>query len=122
MTVRIDQDRLVAPLEQVAAAPVAPVAPLRVNTVELTHALREIAIRRRNHRVVVIAHQAIRMAAPVERRHHLAQHFQELRAIDIVLVDRLAPIAARADVIQRAVEFNTDGSGHGRSLRLPMLR
>jgi hypothetical protein len=80
--------------------------------IELAHALRQIAVRRLDQQVVVIAHQAVRMHHPIERRRHPTQHLQKARAIRIVLIDRLTPIPTRGHVVQRPFELNTNRSSH----------
>lgn len=57
--------------------------------------------------MVVIAHQAIRMHPPVEASHNVCQNAQEAGPVLVIVVDRLAPVAARGDVVQRAGEFES---------------
>ena len=45
---------------------------LRVDPVELSHALGEIRIRRFHEQMIMIAHQAVRMDRPVETINHAA--------------------------------------------------
>lgn len=94
-------------------APMPPVAPLREHAVELAHPFRQVSVRRRDHKMAVVAHQAVRRAAPVELPYRLPKYIEELRALPIVLVDRLTTIATRRHVIQNTTEFGADRSRHG---------
>jgi hypothetical protein len=55
-----------AALEQVSLVAVPSVEPLRVASVEVLHADRDVRVRRRDEHVVVVRHQAIRVAPPTE--------------------------------------------------------
>jgi len=72
---------------------------LGVNTVELTHALSKVTFRRLHHRMVMIAHLTIRVAALVEAFAHLAEQVQPGFAVGIGKIDILAPVTARSDVV-----------------------
>lgn len=75
------------------------IAPLREHAVELAHAFRQIAVGRRDHRVIVIAHQAISVAHPVKPRDRIAKDLQKPLTVFVILVYGLAPIAARSNVV-----------------------
>ena len=111
--VALDQDGLEPTLEEVAHEPVAAIDPLRVDAVELTHPFGEVGIGRLDDEVIVVRHLAIGMAAPVEPAAHIAEHREPRHAVLIVVIDRLAPITARGDVIEPAGKLDTEGSGHG---------
>jgi hypothetical protein len=102
----------VALLEQVPRASVPSIAPLGEYAIELAHAFRQVPVRRANNQMVVVAHQTIGVATPIEARNYVAEHQQELLAIAIVLVDSFAAVAARRYVVKRTVEFNAKGAGH----------
>lgn len=61
-----------------AGAAVTPIAPWREHAIELAHPFGQIAIRRRDPQMIVIAHQAIRMATPIEVLDHLTEHVKEV--------------------------------------------
>ena len=63
----VHEDRLVAPLEQMSDSPVAPVGALGVDTVELAHALGEIAVGGLHHQVVVVGHVVKEALAAIDR-------------------------------------------------------
>jgi hypothetical protein len=94
-----DQDGFEPPLEDVAHQPMAANARLGVDAVELPHALGEVGIRRLDDEVIMAGHLAIGVAAPVETDAYLAEQGDPIRAVLIVVVDRLATITARGDVI-----------------------
>lgn len=69
--------------------------------------------------MVVVIHEAIGEHFGVEARERLREHVEKPVTIVIVHEDRLAPIAARGDVIDRARKFDTkrachDGKLHGK--------
>src|SRR3990172_8380220 len=92
--------------------PVAAIAGLGVDAVELTHALGQIAVRRLNQQVVVVIHQAPGMAYPVESGNDLSEGREEQQTVLVVLKDIFLPIPARSDVIERIGKFQAEGAGH----------
>ena len=80
---------------------------LRVDPVELAHALRKVRLGCFDHQVVVVRHQPPRMATPVETAAHLAEHVEPHPAVGLVYEDRLAAVTARRDVVERVREFKT---------------
>ena len=64
--VPIDQDRFVPALEGMAAALMATVGPLGENPVQLSHSLDQIRFRGFDHKMIMVAHQTVRMAAPAK--------------------------------------------------------
>ena len=55
--------------------------------------------------MVVVVHQAVGVAEPVETTVDLPEDFKERAPVFVVYVDGLSGIAARGDVIQRTVKF-----------------
>lgn len=74
---------------------------------------RKIRLPGMKHEVVVIAHQAVGQHLGIEEMHALGDDGQQGLAVGIVHEDRLAPVASRSDVIDRAGEFDAKRSGHG---------
>ena len=72
----------------------------------MAHQTREIGAARVQHQVVVIAHLAIGQHLRVEPVHRLGNDFQLRVSVLVVAVDRLAPVAARGDVVDRAGELD----------------
>jgi len=60
-----------AALEEVSTVVVAPVEPFRIHAVQPVHTTRDVCLRRLDQQVIVIGHQAIRMAHPSEEVDHL---------------------------------------------------
>jgi hypothetical protein len=56
--------------------------------------------------MIVVGHEAVRMADPVEAFRNVCQHVDKRLAIRIVLEDRLAPITAGGDVIEGSGKFD----------------
>jgi len=75
---------------------------LRVYPVQVTHSLRQVAVRRFNHEVIVVGHDAAGMANPIVAGHRLGQYIQKRLAVRVVLVDRLAPITPGGDMVEGA--------------------
>jgi len=75
---------------------------LRIDTVELAHALREIAVRGLHQQVVLVPHLAIRMDDPVEALADMAQHLQPQVPILILDINGLPPVSPRGDMVERA--------------------
>lgn len=71
--------------------------------------------------VIVIGHQAIRVAEPVESSDGLRQHFKKAFPVLIVEEDLLSGVSARGDVVQRAWVFDPQRSSHELSLSTLVL-
>ena len=112
VAVFVDQYRLEAALKNMADALVSPVKALRVYAIQLAHAFAEIGIRRFNHHVIVISHQAVGVTNPIETLTDLGERFEPRYAIIIGQIDVLAPVTARCDVVKRTGEFESEGAGH----------
>jgi len=121
-----DQDRFVASLKDMAHPALPSIVLLGIDTVQLAHAAGEIAVRRFNQKVLMIAHQAISMTQPVMLLADFAKQAKERRTIIVIFVNRLTPVTTRGDVIKRAGKFQSERSGHslaplvGTSSRLPI--
>ncbi|GAB5606014.1 hypothetical protein TK5_20940 [Sideroxyarcus sp. TK5] len=75
---------------------------MRIDTIEVAHALSEVALYGFDNNVIVVVHQTPRMADPVESLAGLGKYFQPDEAIRIVKKNILAPVAARGHVINPA--------------------
>ena len=80
-----------------------------VDAVQVPHQPRQVGLPRVQHEVIVIAHQAVRQHLGVETVHRLPDQRQQRAPVVIIDEDRLAPVAARSDVVDRAGEFDTQG-------------
>ena len=90
--------------------------PLAEDAVELPHARRKVALRGFDNQVVVIAHLAPGVERPVVAPTTLGKGFQPGFAVGVVVIDVLAPVAARGDVIKTAREFQSERAGYFQSL------
>src|SRR5439155_8633548 len=99
--VTLDENRVEAALEEMAGHRVAVVEPLGILAVQLLESRREVA-RRLEHKVVVVWHQAVGVAAPPPASHDEGEELGEAGAIALVLVDRLASVATRGHVVDGA--------------------
>lgn len=78
---------------------------LRIDPVELAHALRQIGFRRLDQDVVMVRHLAPGMANPIEAFAYVAEHFEPGFTIGASEINILAPISAGGDVIYPASQF-----------------
>jgi hypothetical protein len=90
----LHENRAVARLEDVAAAIVPFVEALGIDPVELSHAGRQIRLRRLHDEVVVVVHQAVGVAKPAESLDDAAKRRQEAWSVVVVEVDPFARVAA----------------------------
>jgi len=85
---------------------------LRIDTIEVAHALRKVSLDGFDDDVVVVVHQAPRMADPVESLAGLGEDFQPDQTVGIIKENGLAPVATRSHVIKPAGQFKSKGSRH----------
>lgn len=64
------------------------------------------------HQVEVVAHQAAGQHLGIEALQGLRQHGQMRDPVSVVAVDRLAAIAARSHVVDRARKLDAQRAGH----------
>ena len=100
------------PLEQVADEPMAAVETLRINAVQLSHAVRKVGIRSFDDDVVVVGHLAVGMAAPVEPLANLLEQRLPVLAVAVVVEDILTAIASRCHVVEGTGEIDAKRPGH----------
>lgn len=65
------------------------------------------------YEVVVVARRATGEQLRIEPFHRLRKHVQALLAIDVIAEDRLAPVTARGDVIDRVGDSRQRGRNMG---------
>lgn len=70
-----------------------PIRRLSVYAIELAHTFRQIAVRRFNHQVVVVRHQASGMVDPIEALHYFSQRAKVHNAIFVAFKKRFSTIA-----------------------------
>ncbi|MGH1450617.1 MAG: hypothetical protein ACRBBM_14530 [Pseudomonadaceae bacterium] len=126
MAFLFDQDRFVASLKALAHPVVPSIVLLGIDTVQLAHTAGEIAVRRFNQKVLMIAHQAVSMTQPVVLLADFANQAKERRTIIVIFLYRLTPVTTSGHVVKRAGKFQSERSGHslaplvGQRSRLPI--
>ena len=104
--VRLDQDGLVSPLEQMACPLPLDVEIRRVGPIDMPHDLRQVARRCFQQQMIMVAHQAPGMndrSIPHHGRFHIGE---KLLPIPLALENILLFIASRRDMVQRARIFD----------------
>lgn len=108
----LDQNGFVPSLEQMAHRLVPPVVALRVDAVELAHALGEIRLGGFDDQVIVVVHQTVGVTEPVKALDDVPQALQEGVAIGIVLEDVVPRIASGRHMIDRPVKLQPKRTRH----------
>ena len=85
---------------------------LGIDPIQLAHPFREVAVRGLNHQVVLVTHQTIGKASPIECCDNLSEDLQELRSVRIIFVDGFPAVASGGDMLERACEFDAYGPRH----------
>ena len=116
MAFLLDEDRLESSLEDVACPLVVAIDPLRVDPVEVAHASRQVRVGRLDHKVVVIAHKAVRIAEPSEAIYYFAKDLKEGKAIGVGEEDLLTGIPTARDVVDSSFVFDPQWPCHNGSL------
>jgi hypothetical protein len=111
---RLAFDHLVvkAALEQMSGEFVAPVEPVGVHAVQPVHALRDVSFPCLDEEVVVIRHQAVRVAEPSQAINRLLYQLQEAGPVVCIDEDVLLAIPTRRHVVDRAGGLDARRSGH----------
>ena len=108
---------LEAALEQMPNLAMPPIETLRIDPVDLAHQRRQIGPARMQHKVVVIAHQAVGQQLRIEPPQAVRDEVEQASAVVVVNKDVLPPVAARGYVVRGARKFDAQGAGHRASLR-----
>ena len=106
VSVAVDEHRLVATLKQVSHTTVPAIEGLRVDPVHFAHAARQGGAQRFDQQVIVVIHQAPSPHAPLLSPADLSEPVEEGDAIFVIEENRLAGIAARHHMMDRAGEFD----------------
>ena len=109
----LDQDRLVAALEDVPDPPVPTVETLGEDAVQLPHAAGQVRRRRFDEQVVVVVHLAPGVTEPSEAFDDTRQNVDDEPAILVTADDIAARVAAAGHVIERAGVFDAERPRHG---------
>jgi hypothetical protein len=116
VAVLLDEDGFVPSLQQMARPSVAPVKELDVDTVQLAHANRQVAIWGFDHEMIVIAHEAVGVADPVVPLIHMLEGVQKIQLVLVVLEDELVLVATESDMVDCAGIFDPEGTGQEETL------
>ncbi len=108
----IHQQRFVAATEQMAEELVPPVEAAGVGAQKPFHPGDQIRLRRLDHEVKMIRYEDVGVNLPAGLGASLGKSFNEAMAVHIVLEDRLAPVAAIHDVVDRAGILDAQLAGH----------
>jgi hypothetical protein len=107
-----DGDAREASAEEVSAAFMTPVEPLGVASVQHLHACGEVRLRRLHDQVIVRAHEAVRLAAPVVGSDRRPEKVEELDSVARLSIDERAGRALGRDVEDSVYDFGSRAAGH----------
>jgi hypothetical protein len=93
------ENGLAPPLEDMTGFTVPPIVFLRIDTVKLTHPPGQISIRRFYHKMIVIVHETVGVAKPIEPLHNRTKHNEKVLSILIAQKNFIPSIATRGNVI-----------------------
>ena len=116
MAVFLDQDGLVAALEQVAGPSVPIVEELGVNAVQLPHADGEVAVRGLDENMGMVGHEAVGMADPIVAFVDVLEGVQKVQTVSVIFENGLFLVAARCNMVDCAGVFDTEGTRHKRRI------
>lgn len=78
---------------------------LGIDAIDVAHQARQIGLPRLQHKMVMVAHEAIGIDHRIEAVHALLDYGEQGGAIHVVLEDRLASIPSCSHVIQRTFKL-----------------
>jgi hypothetical protein len=105
MRVLLNENSRESPLKEMSRPLMPAVICLRVATVQLVHAKRQIRLWRFNQEMIVIVHHTIGVTEPAITLNDLSDPRQKLGAIAIALDDVLPGMAATGDEVERVGKF-----------------
>ncbi len=109
----VDDERLVAPAEQMAEEFMPTIEATSISPEEPFHARDEIGLRRLSDEMEMIFHETKGVELPAGFFAGFAQCVEEGAAILVVLEDGFAPVTAIHEVIHGTRKLNTQRAGHG---------
>ncbi len=92
---------------------VSTIEPLCVDPVEKLHPATQAGVRRFDEKMVVVAHQAVRMTDPAVPLDNVTDDLQEAGPIAVAEGDPVPRIATTGDVIERTFVAQPQRSRHG---------
>jgi hypothetical protein len=112
VSVSINQNRFVPPLEEMTHASVFSIQQLGIYAIELAHALRQIAVRCLNHQMVMVGHLTIGMENPIEGFCYTFNNAEKRYTVGIILINGLTPITTGSYMVKRTFKLDSNWSGH----------
>lgn len=112
----LDKDCLEPSLEHMSRSFVLAIESLGVDAVEQLHAPGEIGRRCLNEKMIVVGHQAVRVARPSISGHNLAKGFDKQTSIIVGDENVCARIAPAGDVVDSTLVFDSKWASHGESV------
>lgn len=106
MALPFNKDCLEAALHEMTGAGMLSIEPLRIYPVEILHSPRQVRFRRFDKKVIMIGHQAVRVAYPPESLDSNTKYFEKPSPINIVEEDIFPCVSSTGDVIYSAFVFN----------------
>ena len=103
VAVFLNEDGFKPSLKDVTNPPMSLVKFLGINAIKLSHSLRQVSIRGFDDQVIVIVHQAIGVANPVEALVNVSESAEKQFAVAIFLKNGFTIISSRCDVVKRSV-------------------
>jgi len=82
-----------------------PIEALRIDPIQLTHASSQIGIRRLNHEVTVVSHQAVGTTHPPHAPTNVSEYLEKVFLVPLVQVNICPTITTRRDMIHCVWEF-----------------
>ncbi|WP_231890818.1 hypothetical protein [Methylomonas koyamae] len=89
-------------MKQMPGAAVATIRCLGKNAVQLSHAFRKIGVGRFYDQMLVVSHQTIGVANPIEILYNPPQNIEELNPASIIFIDVFTTVATGSHMVKRA--------------------
>lgn len=105
MGVLLHDDRFVTSLKNMPLAMMATVEALGVDAIQVTHAPRQIGLRRFDQQVIMIRHQTIGVTAPTKALNCVAQQREKQFTVVVLQEDIFASISSRGDMVHSTRYF-----------------
>jgi len=107
MRVSLNDNRFVSALENMADTSMFPIEALGVNTIEMTHAPRQIRPGSFDEEMVVVGHQAVGMTMPLVTLDRFSKEIQKKVSVGICNKNIVSPISPGSKMINSPLIFNT---------------
>ena len=122
MALLLNKDRFEAALHEMTGTGMLSVEPLRIYPIEMLHSPRQVWFRRFDKKMIMIGHQAVRVAYPPESLDSNTKYFEEPSPINIIEEDIFPCVSPAGDVIYSAFVFNPQWTSHTGSIARGILK